>query len=181
MFYSVLIGIAVLTLFIWEHIARKRFSNFKPSVGFWKLYYPLKYLFLWVGNKVAELSSFYTYLKKFIGAVFDILFDFLNWFFTNLANVLKQIWSTFKTFFGTIFDKLTYYAYKLLTGFLDFVVEFLISGRDLLTPLLKICITPLYFFRGYFETAMTYKYSILVFLGTVTISYGLYYMYGYVW
>ena len=121
MLLSVLVGF--LTVFfssvIWEHIARKVGSNFKPSVGLWNMIDPAQQFFLWLGGWLARLSSFYTYLKNFFGELF-------------------------------------------------------VSVSELLTPLGQLCMTPLYFVKGYFDTAMTYKYHILVFLGTATIMFVVY-------
>jgi len=121
MLLNILIGIVTVfsSSVVWEHIARKTGSNFKPSVGLWNMIEPSQNFFLWLGGWLARLSSFYTYLKNFFGELF-------------------------------------------------------VSISELLTPLGQLCMTPLYFLKGYFDTAMTYKYHILVFLGTATILFMVY-------
>lgn len=99
---------------VWEHIARKAGSTIKPSVALWNMIEPAQNFFWWFGDKLARLSSFYTYLKNFFGELF-------------------------------------------------------VTFGELLTPLVQLCMTPLYFLKGYFDTALTYKYHILVFLGTATL------------
>ena len=54
---------ASFAMFLWEHFARKRDSNFKPSTGITYLSVKSKALFEWLGGVFAHLSSFYTYIN----------------------------------------------------------------------------------------------------------------------
>jgi hypothetical protein len=51
-----------ITIFVWEHVARKRNSNIKPSVGFNFVAEISKKCFKTFGNLGAKISSFYTYI-----------------------------------------------------------------------------------------------------------------------
>lgn len=66
------------TSVIWEHVAKKLGSEFKPSVGLWNLIEPAKIFFIHIGNQIARLSSFYTYLKEFFGELFDSFVELIN-------------------------------------------------------------------------------------------------------
>lgn len=53
---------ALLGTVVWEHIARKKNSNVKPSVGIDYVYQKSKAGFTKLGEGLAVLSSFYTYV-----------------------------------------------------------------------------------------------------------------------
>lgn len=56
------IGLTAISLFLWEHIARKKQSNIKPSVLFNYLATKSSKFFGGIGYYVAKISSFYTYI-----------------------------------------------------------------------------------------------------------------------
>lgn len=55
-----------------------------------------------------------------------------------------------------------------------FCGELFISISELLIPVGQLCISPLFFVKGYFDTAMTYKYYLLVLMGTSTLLFAVY-------
>ena len=123
--YLVLFSILVL----WQHNARIKRSNNKPSVALSWLFKQSKLFFINVGEQLARISSFLNFIK-----------DIFEYIFTN------------------VFD----------------------SVFEVLEPLLHIMISPWYIVYGYLKVAETYKYSVLVPLGTallVSISYVLYVKY----
>ncbi len=119
------IFVILLSIFIWEHVARTSGSQFKPSVGITFVSETSKSMFYKIGVFLSKISSFLTYIK--LGELFQ-------------------------------------------------------TAHDLLKPTFELLGSPLQTLEGYWETALTYKYPIIVALGSVTLVgllYCLWYYFGY--
>ena len=57
------VGLLEISLFVWEHIARKKNSRIKPSVLFNYLATKSSNFFKGAGYYIAKISSFYTYIN----------------------------------------------------------------------------------------------------------------------
>ncbi|HJZ23273.1 MAG TPA: hypothetical protein VJ201_02360 [Candidatus Babeliales bacterium] len=87
----------IVGLIGWEHTARKNKSNIKPSTALTKCVEPLNNAWFWCGDKLARLSSFYTYLKN----IFSGLDDSIHELFKPMFNILTSFTSAFKGYFAT--------------------------------------------------------------------------------
>lgn len=100
-------------IFIWEHVARTKNSNVKPSVGINALANALRTGFYAFGKGLSKISSFLTFIE------------------------LRDLYKT---------------------------------AEDLFKPTIELVASPLESVKGYWETAKTYKYPIVVAFGTVSIA-----------
>jgi len=62
-------------LVVWQHIARSKNSNFKPSVALWKGVDLSKWLFLTIGNGFARVSSILIHIKNMFVDIWDSLVE----------------------------------------------------------------------------------------------------------
>jgi hypothetical protein len=90
--------IVLVGLVSWEHIARKNESNIKPSVVLNVCVKPLQTAWSWCGEKVAKLSSFYTYLKDVFSGLDQTLYDL----FKPMLEILFSWVSAFKGYYATM-------------------------------------------------------------------------------
>lgn len=127
----------------------------------------------------------YNYIKSVLTYISPLFFTLLLWehiakkkgsskkpstFFQFLATYVKNFWYTL----GLWFAKLSsFYTYLNLNELYE-------SALDLLSPIFSLIWSPLQFVRGYFNTALKYKYALLVFFGSVTLvgmmTYGIYWL-----
>ena len=124
---GILLALSLFGGVIWEHIAKKNESTFKPSTGFSKIVPISQDIWYWCGKQLARISSFLTFIK-------DLLYD---------------IWIVIKNFFS---------------GFLE-------SVGDFFSPILEFLFSWTYLFKGYYETAKTYAYPVLIGAGTLLIAF----------
>lgn len=87
----------------------------------------------------------------------------------GLWNLVEPTRNFFSWLGGWIARLSSFYTYLK-----NFFGELFVTIGELLTPLGELAVAPLYFFKGYLDTAITYNYYILVFLGTATILFIIY-------
>ena len=106
-FVKCLLGLGIGS-FVWEHIARKRDSNIKPSVGIAWCSKQSKAFFNCIGSFLAKLSSFYTYIN---------LSDFLQTAHDISKPTMSLLWSPYQLIKGYCTTALTYSSKTYLVGF----------------------------------------------------------------
>lgn len=90
-----ILSVMGVTLFAWEHIARTRRSNLKPSVGFNWVVPKVRGFFYKIGSGLSYMSSFLTYIQLGeLGQTAHDLFLPVVQIFGSPFEVLRGYWDT---------------------------------------------------------------------------------------
>lgn len=98
-FYSKIFLVGCISVFLWEHIARTKESQFKPSVVINWTADTLKNIFYNIGVGFSKLSSFLTYIK--LDDLYKTAHDLLKPTFELIGSPLQTIkgyWDTALTY-----------------------------------------------------------------------------------
>ena len=114
---AIITALLLLGGLVWEHIAKKNESTFKPSTGLWKLVPPAEAMWHLCGEVWARISSFLISIKDLLYNIWIRIKNFFSGFWETITDfftpILKFCFS-WTYFFEGYFETAKGYAYPAL-------------------------------------------------------------------